>query len=137
MTTLLLDAEEIITDPQDCFGPTRQCKRCNAWFQAYRSNNIYCEKCDAPDMRRRKGDRHKNRHNITRLIDPFLAIDGEGGGANENGQQNYLLMCAREAADDAGTTRVLFKNNKRLTTKDCLEFILSLPQRKIIVGFFF
>lgn len=60
---------------------------------------------------------------------PFIGVDGEGGGTNERGQQNYLLLRAGE--------RVLFNNNKPLSSIDCLEFLLSLPARAIYVGFGF
>jgi DNA polymerase type B, organellar and viral len=85
------------------------------------------------DRHRTTKDRHKNR-DTTKW--PFIAVDGEGGGAKEYRQQNYLLMCARGVSDHE-TPYVLFDNNKRLTTKECLDFILALPRQALLVGFFF
>jgi DNA-directed RNA polymerase subunit RPC12/RpoP len=140
----------------------KQCKRCGRaeggeiWFESERKRDARCPLCGALVINQdrhkvaRKGDRHKNarkdlrkgdRHTVpargrivNRLDDPFLAIDGEGGGVNEYGQQNYLLLTAWE---ETGEPHVLFKDNERLTTIDCLEFIVSLPKRKNIVGFHF
>jgi hypothetical protein len=134
--------EEVIADPDpdyEYFG-MRPCTECGKWFPTAQWNHIYCKDCAEVIWKGgdrhatiRKGDRHKNRNALTR---PFIGIDGEGGGTNEHGQQNYLLLCA---SGTDGTASVLCKNNERLTTIDCLEFILSLPSSTdaILVGFFF
>jgi hypothetical protein len=88
---------------------------------------------DKRDRHKNKGDRHKNAIKTPKLERPFIAVDGEGGGTNEHGQQNYLLMCAR-GLDDS-TRRSLFKDNRRLTTAECLEFILALPRDAELTGF--
>jgi hypothetical protein len=82
--------------------------------------------------KRRGRDRH-NRIPFSERV--FYGIDGEGGGTNEFGQQNYLLLCAsdREGSD----TRTLFRDNAPLSTKECLDFILELPREALIMGFFF
>jgi hypothetical protein len=132
----------------------RQCARdaCDTWFPFTRTSHIYCDHCGALDLRTgRKGDRHKpgtgDRHkprtgdrHKTRYgrqpaqTRPFIGVDGEGAGTNEIGQQNYLLMQARGTDDFSDE---LFKDNAPLTTRDCLEFILSLPYDAILVAFYF
>jgi hypothetical protein len=125
-------------DPDALF--VRACAICGASFTSSLHGNQQkrCSACARKDVR--KGDRHKtsNDRHVTRSasLRPFIGIDGEGGGKNEAGQQNYLLMCA---AGIEGKASILFDNNMRLTTVDCLEFVLALPPTKaaIIVGFFF
>lgn len=62
---------------------------------------------------------------------PFLAIDGEGGGTDAVGRQNYLLMVAANA--DMEFT--LQRDGKPLGARDCLEWILALPPRPTLVAF--
>jgi len=88
---------------------------------------------DRRDRHKNKGDRHTNAIKTPKLERPFIAVDGEGAGTNEHGQQNYLLMRAR-GLDDS-TRRSLFKDNRPLTSAECLEFILSLPRDAELVGF--
>jgi hypothetical protein len=113
-------------------------------FVPSRPNQLRCRpNCGRADLRR--GDRHKPGKNNRRgdrqnrrlqhALRPFIAIDGEGGGINDCGQQNYLLMCAR-GIDDASAAHV-FKDNLPFSPEDCFEFILSLPKAAILVGFFF
>jgi len=64
---------------------------------------------------------------------PFMAIDGEGGGTDALGRQNYLLMVA--SCPVAGEEQVLHRDGHPLSTRDCLEFILSLPANRIPVGY--
>jgi hypothetical protein len=64
---------------------------------------------------------------------PFMAIDGEGGGTDYEGRQNYLLMVAANSEE----THVRHRNGERLTTRECLEFLLSLPAEPILVGYYF
>ena len=64
-----------------------------------------------------------------------MAIDGEGGGTDHLGRQNYLLMVA--SGQIAGEEQVLHRDGKALSIRDCLEFILSLPAEPILVGFGF
>lgn len=58
---------------------------------------------------------------------PFIGIDGEGGGTDDQGRQNYILLRAGK--------RMLHRNGAHLTTVDCFEFLLSLPKDAILVGF--
>jgi hypothetical protein len=64
---------------------------------------------------------------------PIMAIDGEGGGTDYEGRQNYLLMVAANSAE----THACHRDGKHLTTGDCLEFLLSLPAEPIHVGYYF
>lgn len=65
----------------------------------------------------------------TKTLKPFIGVDGEGGGTDELGRQNFLLL---RAGNDE-----LFRNNARLTTEECLEFLLGLPRNAILVGYYF
>lgn len=77
--------------------------------------------------RERARDRRKPR--------PFMAIDGEGGGTDELGRQNYLLMVA---AGTTGEPHILHcDDGKSLSVRDCFEFLLSLPAEAILVGYGF
>lgn len=60
---------------------------------------------------------------------PFLGVDGEGAGTDRRGRQKYLYM--RAGAYEC------WNRGKRLTTRQCLEFILNLPAEPILVGFSF
>jgi hypothetical protein len=62
---------------------------------------------------------------------PFLAIDGEGGGTDALGRQNYLLMVAANDEHEL----ICHRAGKALSVRDCLEFIASLPANRILVGF--
>jgi hypothetical protein len=65
----------------------------------------------------------------------FWAIDGEGGGTDYLGRQHYLLMVA--SGQTAGEELTLDRDGQPLSTRDCLEFILSLPKEPILVGYGF
>lgn len=82
------------------------------------------------DEREREKVRERGRDR--KKIWPFMAIDGEGGGTDHLGRQNYLLMVA---AGIAGEEYVLQNNGKPLLVRDCLEFILSLPKQPFLVAF--
>lgn len=88
------------------------------------------------EMRERGRARYKRyyeKHGSAVRTLPFIGVDGEGGGRDEFGRQHYLLMrAARE-----GFSAELFAGNKPLSTVQCLEWILSLPARAILVGYFF
>lgn len=64
---------------------------------------------------------------------PFMAIDGEGGGTDFEGRQNYLLMVAANSKE----THVCHQEGAPLGIRDCLEFLLSLAAEPILVGFYF
>lgn len=63
-----------------------------------------------------------------RAIDCIIGIDGEGKGRRPH-IYNYLA-----AADENGRTWSV-ENAQGLTTIQCLDFILSLPTRSLVVGF--
>lgn len=60
---------------------------------------------------------------------PFLGCDGEGGGTDQHGRQNFLLL--RIGHDE------LFGDNEPLSTVGCLETILAAPADAILVGYYF
>ena len=84
-----------------------------------------------PEQREREKEREGRRNRAK--LKPFLAIDGEGGGTDELGRQNYFLMVA--SGQTAGEEYILHRDGKPLSTRDCLEFILSLPAEPILVGY--
>jgi hypothetical protein len=67
---------------------------------------------------------------------PFMGVDGEGCGRDRHGRQHYMLLRAGPWNKPDGTPYELF-TGKPLNTFDCLEFILSLPTDRILVGFAF
>jgi hypothetical protein len=81
-----------------------------------------------PEQREREKEREERR-----CRKPFMAVDGEGGGIDDLGRQNYFLMIASGQA--SGEEYVLCREGKSLSTRDCLEFILSLPAEPILVGY--
>lgn len=65
-----------------------------------------------------------------------MGVDGEGCGIDRHGRQHYMLLRAGPWNKPDGTPYELF-TSKPLNTYDCLEWILSLPADKILVGFAF
>jgi hypothetical protein len=84
-----------------------------------------------PDQRAREKEREARR--CRRKKRPFMAVDGEGGGTDNLGRQNYFLMTA--SAQTSGDEHILHRQGKPLSTRDGLEFILSLPADPILVGY--
>jgi hypothetical protein len=86
------------------------------------------------ELTNRQADRHKlsrseRRHAIPRQL---LCIDGEGCDDPITGRQNYnLLACAGDNNFAAHITA------NRLTTEQCLQFILSLPKGALVFGYAF
>jgi hypothetical protein len=85
-----------------------------------------------PEQREHEKQREKSRNRTK--VRPFMGVDGEGGGTDALGRQNYFLMCA---SDQSGEEHVCHSDGKPLSTRDCLEFILSLPRNRILAGFGF
>lgn len=79
----------------------------------------------------RAHDRTRKQKERRSKIRPFLAIDGEGGGTDDLGRQHYLLMVAA----DSRQTILSRHDGKPLSTRDCFEFLLSLPRDPILVGY--
>jgi hypothetical protein len=88
-------------------------------------------KRQTPEQRER--ERERDRKRCRKKLRPFMAIDGEGGGTDELGRQNYLLMVASGPA--AGKEHLLHRDGKPLSVRGCLEFLLSLPAEPILVGY--
>jgi hypothetical protein len=84
-----------------------------------------------PEQREREKERERGRSR--QKIRHFMAIDGEGGGTDHIDRQNYLLMVA--SGTIAGNEHILHRDGKPLSTIGCLEFILSLPTDRILVGY--
>ena len=76
------------------------------------------------------------RARLKNKLRPFIGIDGEGGGTDAQGRQHYLLMHAT-GSRGGWIDRELFRDNRRLSTAECLDFILALPKEAILVGYFF
>lgn len=83
------------------------------------------------EQRERETKREKSR--CRKKVRPFMAIDGEGGGTDDLGRQNYFLMIA--SGETSGAEHILCHEGQPLSTRDCLEFILSLPADPILVGY--
>jgi hypothetical protein len=60
-----------------------------------------------------------------------MAVDGEGGGTDALDRQNYLLMVAANSEGEY----LLRRQGEPLSTRDCLEFLLTLPSGPILVGY--
>ena len=76
-------------------------------------------------------EREREQRRCRKKLRPFMGVDGEGGGTDELGRQNYLLMVAANAEGE----HLLHRQGKPLSTRDCLEFLLSLPAEPILVGY--
>lgn len=74
--------------------------------------------------RKRSGASGKSRPD-TNLLRPILAIDGEGV-TDRDDTHRYILL----ASSDGG-----YISGSILTTRDCFDYLLSLPKRHLIVGF--
>jgi hypothetical protein len=83
-----------------------------------------------PEQREREKERERSRDR--KKLRPFMGVDGEGGGTDALGRQNYFLMCA---AGQSGEKHLCHSDGKPLSTRDCFEFILSLPRDHILVGY--
>lgn len=86
------------------------------------------------DTPNRKIDRHKTTRTQRRHAKPrqLLCIDGEGCDDPNTGRQNYnLLACAGDNDFAEHITA------ERLTTEQCLQFILSLPKGALVFGYAF
>lgn len=67
---------------------------------------------------------------------PFVGVDGEGGGVDELGRQSYkLLRTHRFGGGDE--CRLLYRNEARLTTDECLAFLADLPPTFQYVSYYF
>ncbi len=96
-----------------------------------------CAKCGLfgiqHDERRRAYVAQKNRENPTPPVRArIIGIDGEGQGRAPH-LYNFLA-----AADEFGATWSVGDNpDRQLTTRECFDFLLSLPQRALVFGYAF
>src|SRR4051794_7138669 len=67
-----------------------------------------------PEQRARERERRQSR----KTPRPIMAVDGEGGGTDYEGRQNYFLLVA---ANSEGT-HIFHRNGEHLITSDCFEF---------------
>jgi len=81
----------------------------------------------------RERDQERKRKKSQSKLRPFMGIDGEGGGTDFEGRQNYLFI----AAGNSKESHICHRDGEHLLTRTCLEFILSLPREPILVGFYF
>ncbi len=88
---------------------------------SFKGEGRYCEQCDAP---------RKAHRGIRKRKEPtFIGIDGEGKTDHHGpwpGKHRYTMLCA---SDERGHHYTI-ENPKGLRTKQCLDFILSLPNKK-------
>jgi hypothetical protein len=78
-------------------------------------------------------EQQRERRQSRKTVLPFMGIDGEGGGTDYEGRQNYLLMVAANSEE----THVCHRDGERLIARDCIESMLSLPAEPILVGYYF
>ena len=97
------------------------------------SESVQARLRQTPEQREHEKEREGKRNRAK--LRPFMAIDGEGGGTDALGRQNYFLMVA--SGQTSGEEHVLHRQGKPLSTRDCLEFILSLPADHRLVGYGF
>jgi hypothetical protein len=90
-------------------------------------------KRQTPEQRQHEKEREGRRNRVK--LKPFLAIDGEGGGTDALGRQNYFLLIA--SGQTSGEEYVLHRQGKHLLTRDSLERILSLPTDRKLVAYGF
>jgi hypothetical protein len=72
--------------------------------------------------------REKSKRHRAALNRPFVMVDGEGGGLDKKGRQNYLMI-------RAGDVSTLYCGGEPLFVDDILEFILDLPNTNIYFWF--
>ena len=70
---------------------------------------------------------HRKRE-YKREYKPFIGCDGEGGGTDAEGRQNFLLLRIGDRELETG---------EHLSSAECLEFICQSPADVILVGFYF
>jgi hypothetical protein len=83
--------------------------------------------CAEREQRRRDDSAAHKKKRAAQPPRPIWGVDGEGGGTDDEGRQNYILLRAGK--------RMLHRDGAHLTTVDCFEFLLRLPREAILVGF--
>lgn len=88
----------------------------------FRGEGRYCERCDAS----RKAHRETHKRKTKPIL--FIGIDGEGKTDHHGpwpGKHRYTMLCAATEHGQHWTV----ENPKGLRTKQCLNFIVSLPTK--------
>jgi hypothetical protein len=80
-----------------------------------------------PEQRERQRELRRSRKRLR----PFMGVDGEGGGTDKLGRQNYFLMMAANSEQE----HVFSRRGAPLSVCDCLDFLLSLAAEPILVGY--
>lgn len=101
------------------------CPVCAGFFVPERDGQKYCSsRCRERARPKRKGDRHKENRNKPNAFDRrFCAWDGEGYDGK------YVLLANSEGQS--------ISDPDGLSTRDCLEFLLSAPRTRNHVWFAF
>jgi hypothetical protein len=101
-------------------------------YRARRAANVSREtQVSKADVSARKAAPRPDRRRAASL--PFIGVDGEGAGVDDQGRQHYLLM----RAGRADWHMELFDGNRPLRSQDCLDFICALPADAILIGYYF
>lgn len=93
-----------------------------------------CQFCDQPASRHRKARHRPGRvkkqypRPAPRFQERIIGLDGEGQGRQPH---LYTLLCA---CDEFGWSDYV-EDPKGLTTRACLDFLLGLPERTLVVGY--
>lgn len=93
---------------------------------AFKGEGLYCEQCNAPRKAHRGSRVSKTAKDILSIT--FVGIDGEGKTDHFgpwSGKHRYTMLCA---ADEFGREYIV-QNEKGLRTRQCLDFILSIPHK--------
>ncbi len=94
---------------------------------SFKGNEQYCTQCNAP-RKAHRGPRYNAAVKDT-LSTTFVGVDGEGKTEHHGpwpGRHRYTMLCA---ADEFGR-KYQIKNSHGLRTKQCLNFILSIPHKE-------
>jgi hypothetical protein len=83
-------------------------------------------------LEQREREKKRAASRSRRKMRPFMGVDGEGGGTDELGRQNYFLMAAVAGTSEA---YVRHAGGEALTVSDCIESLLGLPAEPILVGY--
>ncbi len=108
------------------------CMKCGlaAFTHRKRDRRAYYQSYDY--YMRDTSDRHTTSRKTLKTIDRIIGIDGEGQGRKPH-KYNFLA-----GADELGRTWCVRPDKgKALTTRQSLDFLLSLPSRSLVVGFAF
>lgn len=101
------------------------CKKCGLSAVRHRVDHKPegdpCKQCSLPASKHRKRERDRRYRDRTVT---YIGIDGEGQGRKDH---RYVML----AASDEYADRTWTVKGERLTTKQCLDFILSLPSRRV------